>query len=149
MKLAKILFVLSFVTVFSVNCGKSKSEDPMSTRSNRIPLILRLLPLCLATVFLLSVQSCSDANDTGWDAGTDSDTDTDADADTDPDAGTDTDPACVDAGGAALGGTCWFLGGSGASCTDTCSAISGTYNSATASYAGSMGNDIQCANLWD
>jgi hypothetical protein len=42
---------------------------------------------------------------------------------------------------------CWFLGDPGQSCTQVCSGKGGTYNSATASYAGSSGTDANCQAL--
>jgi hypothetical protein len=51
----------------------------------------------------------------------------------------------VEAGcaGDLVGGYCWYLGGSGDSCTTVCSSHGG-YNAATASYAGSSGSNANC-----
>lgn len=49
-------------------------------------------------------------------------------------------PACQ----ATTGGFCWFLGATGADCDTTCAANGRLYDAATATYAGSGGNDTQC-----
>ncbi len=51
--------------------------------------------------------------------------------------------------GAAVGGTCWYLGALNANCTDTCAAAGLVYDSATATYAGSSGTDANCAAVLD
>jgi hypothetical protein len=41
-------------------------------------------------------------------------------------------------------GACWYLGGMGKSCTETCAAHSLFYDPATQSVAGSGGSDVNC-----
>ena len=50
-------------------------------------------------------------------------------------------PACT---GMTVGGSCWYLGDAGASCTSTCAAQGLAYDPATETYAGSSGSDDQC-----
>jgi hypothetical protein len=46
--------------------------------------------------------------------------------------------------GVIVGGSCWYLGMAGASCTTTCAAHGG-FNNATAVFAGHSGTDEDCA----
>lgn len=48
---------------------------------------------------------------------------------------------------ATTGGFCWFFGADGDSCDTVCSGVGGTYDPATASYAGSGGSDANCQNV--
>jgi hypothetical protein len=48
---------------------------------------------------------------------------------------------CCDA---AVGGFCWYLGAPGENCTTVCANVGATYDSATASYAGTGGSDANC-----
>jgi hypothetical protein len=50
-------------------------------------------------------------------------------------------PTCA---GQLVGGFCWFLGASGASCDATCAAVGKTCDAATISYAGSQGTNSNC-----
>jgi hypothetical protein len=61
--------------------------------------------------------------------------------------------ACVDdlsggfnvcAPGVAVGGFCWFVGGTGADCNSTCAAQGRVYDEATRTYAGSDGTNANC-----
>lgn len=46
-------------------------------------------------------------------------------------------------GGSEIGGACWYMGAAGESCTTVCSSRGG-YNSATGTFAGSSGSDVNC-----
>lgn len=48
--------------------------------------------------------------------------------------------------GASVGGSCWYYGAAGQSCSTVC-ATHGGGTSATASYAGSSGTDANCSSL--
>lgn len=48
---------------------------------------------------------------------------------------------------ATTGGFCWFLGADGANCTQTCTSNFRTYDSATDTYAGASGTDVNCQNV--
>jgi hypothetical protein len=52
--------------------------------------------------------------------------------------------SCASVGGVPVGGFCWFLGASAASCLNTCVAEGLAYNAATLSHAGSGGSDANC-----
>ena len=54
---------------------------------------------------------------------------------------------CVEADGVEVGGACWFLGASGASCTDTCGLNGLVYYEATRSYAGDLGTRCTLAGV--
>ena len=56
--------------------------------------------------------------------------------------------ACL-AGGARVGGACWYLGGDGESCDTVCTNAGLVYDSATATYAGSGGTLAQCDEVMD
>ncbi|MDX2169671.1 MAG: hypothetical protein SF182_21555 [Deltaproteobacteria bacterium] len=49
--------------------------------------------------------------------------------------------------GVAVGGSCWFLGGTGQSCTAVCAAVGFPYDEATRTFAGSDGTDAHCAQV--
>lgn len=51
--------------------------------------------------------------------------------------------SCAPCSGTAVGGYCWYYGGSGQNCTTVCSARGG-YNSATRTYAGDQGSNSNC-----
>jgi hypothetical protein len=46
--------------------------------------------------------------------------------------------------GVAVGGFCWFVGGTGADCNSTCAAQGRVYDEATRTYAGSDGTNANC-----
>jgi hypothetical protein len=56
-------------------------------------------------------------------------------------------PTC--AGGVEVGGSCWYYGALGQSCTTVCSNAGKSYSAATESYAGSAGTDAQCGAVLD
>ncbi len=58
-------------------------------------------------------------------------------------------PGPCPAGGALAGGACWYLGGSGDGCDDTCTNVGLAYDAATDTYAGSSGTLLQCYAVLD
>ena len=58
-------------------------------------------------------------------------------------------PGPCPAGGALAGGACWYLGGSGDGCDDTCTNVGLAYDAATDTYAGSSGTLLQCLEVMD
>jgi hypothetical protein len=49
--------------------------------------------------------------------------------------------------GMLVGGSCWYLGDAGMSCTSTCAIQGLAYDPATETYAGSSGTDDQCVAI--
>lgn len=56
-------------------------------------------------------------------------------------------PTPCGGGGAAVGGSCWYLGDPGASCDATCGAIGATCAAATITFAGSEGTNEHCQSV--
>jgi cysteine-rich repeat protein len=54
---------------------------------------------------------------------------------------------CDLVGGVSVGGACWFLGGAGASCAETCSDAGLAYDDATETIAGSSGTSASCTSV--
>jgi cysteine-rich repeat protein len=59
----------------------------------------------------------------------------------------ETELDCEAAGGASVGGACWFLGEAGASCAETCSDAGLAYDDATGTIAGSSGTSASCTSV--
>jgi hypothetical protein len=53
------------------------------------------------------------------------------------------------ASGVEVGGSCWYYGANGGSCTDACTAVSLIYDDATRTFAGSGGTEANCQAVLD